>query len=47
VRAVGMWALIVAMLVVVLAGSLGWGARGALRGYRVSKRTYPLMEATT
>jgi hypothetical protein len=49
--AVGMWALIVALLVVVLGGSLGWGARSALRArrraYRLSKRTYPLMEATT
>jgi hypothetical protein len=46
-----MWALIVALLVVVLAGSLGWGARAARsahrRAYRPSKRTYPLMEATT
>jgi hypothetical protein len=51
VRALGMWALIVALLVVVLAGSLGWGAhavRGARRrAFRLSKRTYPLMEATT
>jgi hypothetical protein len=55
-RAVGMWAtamwaLIVALLIVVLAGSLGWGARAALgarrRAYRLSKRTYPLLEATT
>jgi hypothetical protein len=46
-----MWALIVALLIVVLAGSLGWGARAALRArrraYRLSKRTYPLLEATT
>jgi hypothetical protein len=51
VRAVGMWALIVALLFVVLAGSFGWGARGALRArrraYLLSKRTHPLMEATT
>ncbi len=48
--ATAMWALIAALLVAVLAGSLGWGARAALvarrRAYR-SKRTYPLMEATT
>ncbi len=49
--ALAMWILIDALLVVVLAGSLGWGARAALtarrRAYRLSGRTYPLMEAST
>ncbi|HXR22431.1 MAG TPA: hypothetical protein VN786_07745, partial [Acidimicrobiales bacterium] len=49
--ATAMWVLIAALLVVVLAGSLAWGARAALgarrRAYRLSKRNYPLLEATT